>query len=79
MYILTEEGRKYLKQGLPEKNLIELLKKGKLSVEETKGKEAEEGGKTVHYCIECAQEKGYAYYKADKDEKILTVFPVPEL
>ncbi len=26
MYVLTEEGKKYLKQGLPEKRLIELLK-----------------------------------------------------
>lgn len=28
MYILTEEGKKYLENGLPEKNLVDLAKKG---------------------------------------------------
>ena len=26
MYTLTEEGKKYLEHGMPERNLIELLK-----------------------------------------------------
>ena len=33
MYVLTEEGKNYLENGLPEKNLIELLKKGKTTVQ----------------------------------------------
>ncbi len=37
-----------------------------------------EKGKTAHYCIECALEKGYAYYKEEKDERILTFFPQAE-
>jgi len=35
-------------------------------------------GKTAHYCIECALKKGYAYYKEEKDERILTFFPQAE-
>jgi len=34
MYCLTEEGRRYLEQGLPEKRLVELLKKGKLTMQD---------------------------------------------
>ena len=30
---------------------------------------------TTHLCVECALEKGYAYYKEDKNERILTFFP----
>ncbi len=36
MYHLTEEGRKYLKQGLPEKRLVELLKRGELTLQEAR-------------------------------------------
>lgn len=32
MYVLTEEGEKYLKNGLPEKNLFDLLLKGSLDI-----------------------------------------------
>lgn len=35
-YRLTEEGREYLKNGLPEKNLIELLSKKPMSFQEAK-------------------------------------------
>lgn len=38
MYVLTEEGKKYLKNGLPEKNLIQLLKNGKITVEQARNK-----------------------------------------
>lgn len=31
-YKLTEEGERYLKEGLPEKNLLNVLKKGKISI-----------------------------------------------
>jgi len=36
-----------------------------------------ETGKTMHYCVECALQKGYAYYKEEKNERILTFFPEP--
>ena len=49
-----------------------------LAIEEEDGAEAEQGGKAAQYCVECAVNKGYAYYKEDKDEKILTFFPKPE-
>lgn len=49
-----------------------------LAVEEEKGKEVEEGGKTAHYCMDCAVKKGYATYREDKNERILTVFPQSE-
>ncbi len=40
---------------------------------EEEGIEVEEG-KTAHYCVECALQKGYAYYKEEKGERILTFF-----
>ena len=48
-----------------------------LAIEEEDGVEVEKG-KTVHYCVECALQKGYAYYKEEKEERILTFFPKPE-
>ncbi len=45
-----------------------------LAVEEEDGVEAEKG-QTTRYCMECAVKKGYATYRAEKDEKILTIFP----
>jgi len=47
-----------------------------LAIEE-EGTEIEEG-KMLRYCIECALEKGYAYYKEEKGERILTFFPQAE-
>ncbi|MFC1905125.1 hypothetical protein ACFLXT_05160, partial [Chloroflexota bacterium] len=32
-------------------------------------------GDTVHYCVDCAIKKGYARYKQEKGERILTFFP----
>ena len=46
-----------------------------LAIDEEDGVEVEEGGKTAHYCTECALKKGYAYYKEEKGERILTFFP----
>ena len=40
--------------------------------EDAKGKEVETGGKSVRYCIEDAQKKGYAHYKEIKGEMMLT-------
>ncbi len=34
--------------------------------------------KTAHYCVECALQKGYAYYKEEKGERILTFFTQPK-
>ncbi|MAE11038.1 MAG: hypothetical protein CL876_03850 [Dehalococcoidales bacterium] len=48
-----------------------------LAVEEEDGVEAE-GGKTALYCMDCSIKKDYAYYKEEKDERILTVFPKTE-
>ncbi len=49
-----------------------------LAIDEKDGVEVEEGGKAVYYCVECTLKKGYAYYKQEKDEKILTFFPKSE-
>jgi len=48
-----------------------------LAMEEEDGIEVEKG-KTVHYCAECALQKGYAYYKEERTERILTFFPQAE-
>lgn len=45
-----------------------------LAIEEEDGVEVEKG-KTMHYCVECALQKGYAHYKEDKDARTLTFFP----
>ena len=34
-----------------------------------------EARKTANYCVECALQKGLAYYNEEKDERILTFFP----
>ena len=48
-----------------------------LAVDEKKGVEVKKG-KTVYYCVDCALKKGYAHYREEKGEKILTFFPEPE-
>jgi len=45
-----------------------------LTINEEDGVESEEG-KMMRYCIECALQKGYAYYKEEKSERTLTFFP----
>ena len=45
-----------------------------LAIDEENGSEVEKG-ETVHYCIECALDKGIAYHKEEKGERILTFFP----
>ena len=44
-----------------------------LYIEEQDRKEAEEG-KPRRYCVDCALKKGYAQYKEEKGEKVLTFF-----
>ena len=48
-----------------------------LAIDEEDGVEVDEG-KIVYYCVECALQKGYAYYNEEKGERILTFFPRPE-
>ena len=48
-----------------------------LAIDEEDGVEVEKGV-IVHYCVECALQKGYAYYKEEKGERILTFFPQPK-
>ena len=45
-----------------------------LLVDEENGVEVEKG-KAMHYCVECALQKGYAYYKEEKEGRVLTFFP----
>ena len=48
-----------------------------LAINEEDGAEVERG-KTVRNCVECALRKGYAYYKEEKEGRILTVFSEPK-
>ena len=45
-----------------------------LVIEEEGGVEDAEGGK-ARYCVDCCLKKGYASYKIEKGETILTLFP----
>ena len=45
-----------------------------LVIEEKDGVEVEKG-ETARYCVDCCLEKGYAHYKIEKGETILTFFP----
>ena len=49
-----------------------------LAIDEKDGVEVEKGD-TVHYCIQCALEKGYARYKEIQGEMVLTFFPEPDV
>jgi hypothetical protein len=46
-----------------------------LAIDEEDGVEVEQG-KTVHYCVDCCLKKGYARYKEEKGEQILTFFTI---
>ena len=46
--------------------------------EGARGEEVEKGGKSVRYCIEDAEKKGYAHYEVIKGERILTFLPVTD-
>jgi len=45
-----------------------------LAVDEEDGVEVESGKKS-HYCVDCCLEKGYAEYREEKGERVLTFFP----
>ena len=49
-----------------------------LAIDEEDGVEVEKGT-TVHYCTQCALEKGYAQYKEIKGEMVLTFFSESEI
>jgi len=49
-----------------------------LAIDEKDSVEVEEGA-TSRYCVECSLKKGYAHYKEEKGEQVLTFFPEPEL
>ena len=44
-----------------------------LAIDEKDGKEDEEG-ETRRYCVDCSLKKGYAHYKEEKGERVLTFF-----
>lgn len=50
-----------------------------LAIDEIDEVEADEGGETVCYCMECAQKKGYVTHKVEKHDQILTIFPQSEI
>lgn len=49
-----------------------------LVIDEEDGLEVE-NGTTVHYCVQCALDKGYAHYREMKGDMILTFFPESEI
>ncbi len=48
-----------------------------LAIDEEEGIEVEKG-EVAFYCVECAIQKGYAYHKQEKDDRILTFFSQPK-
>lgn len=46
-----------------------------LLVDEEDGVEVESGKKSC-YCVNCSLDKGYARYRQEKNERVLTFFPV---
>ncbi len=44
-------------------------------VTEEKGAEVESGGRRHFYCVDCSLKRGYAEYREEKGERILTFFP----
>lgn len=57
-FVLTEEGRKYLKKGLPEKNLVRLLKRGSATIQE-----AEKQVENFNIALQWAKKKGWVELK----------------
>lgn len=44
-----------------------------LAIDEKDGQE-DDNGDTKRYCVDCAVKKGYAHYKDEKGERVLTFF-----
>ena len=49
-----------------------------LAVDEGNGATTDRA-KETYYCVECALENGFAHYKDEKGERILTFFSQPEV
>jgi len=47
-----------------------------LIIDEKDSEKGKKGG-TLYYCIDCCLKKGYARYRDEKGEQILTFFPEP--
>ncbi|HEY88046.1 MAG TPA: hypothetical protein G4O06_08540 [Dehalococcoidia bacterium] len=45
-----------------------------LAIYDEEGIESEQG-KTLRYCVDCCLSQGYAHYRMEKGEQILTFFP----
>jgi sulfur relay (sulfurtransferase) complex TusBCD TusD component (DsrE family) len=45
-----------------------------LAIYDEEGVESEQG-KTLRYCVDCCLGRGYAHYRMEKGEQILTFFP----
>ena len=45
-----------------------------LAIDEKDGVEVKKG-ETARYCVDCCLKKGYARYRTEKGEQILTFFP----
>ncbi len=45
-----------------------------LAIYDEEGVESEQG-KTLRYCVDCCLSRGYAHYRMEKGEQILTFFP----
>jgi len=44
-----------------------------LAIDEENGVKVEKG-KTLRYCVDCCLKRGYAHYKIEKGQRILTFF-----
>ncbi len=45
-----------------------------LTIHDEEGIESEQG-KILRYCVDCCLSRGYAHYRIEKGEQILTFFP----
>ncbi len=45
-----------------------------LAICDEEGVESEQG-KTLRYCVDCCLSRGYAHYRMERGEQILTFFP----
>ena len=45
-----------------------------LAIYDEEGVESEQG-QTLRYCVDCCLSRGYAHYRMEKGEQILTFFP----
>jgi len=72
-YALTEEGKKYLRFGLPELNLVKLLEKGELTLSESKDRI-----ENFHIAFSWAKKKGWVTAERGKLKAMTSPDSVPE-